>query len=835
MASIGLGIKYGYGWFVLSFLFLWRNMRQCAYISLDEQRRPSNPIACLGLLLHKCLHVPGKRVELLELWGQEKILNRLMRNQNSLLGAMAKEMQPQLHKAKISVETGVAEDRSPFVKEIREALLKQGAEARNVDERAVVLDRLSQRFESKGHLDRDAIPRIWPFASIMFRPIFPIILAMETLEYNLELFFSRRKRTNSTSNDMLDYTFEVLPVSIKEYRENEEVPNTFEDLVIPYTTHIGWNPVLYNLQLAVLTHIYDAQYKTAFDGVLAAYRVIESLLAESLSGARVESKQKLMKSVEFWMGMGLQLIQIGFRPSSVELRAFYNHILRFKAIEIDILAIRHRTVGKTPPETRALYKQIMPSLEEYIGVSITRMQNESSRDKSRSRRLWLRENMADIYLGLAVPISAIDKVVESQSVEQVIDQVPPEAILFDFLHYRPVDVDHLRSTNVARYGPDRYLVFVIHGSDVEYEDLGEAAPLDELVLAHVCELCGEQYIVETPSHQEPSSKTPWQISGRMLGERLLGSLRNTLESVDRIIVSPDSTLNRLPFETLILDAETLLIDRLCVSYLDSPRDLNPPPHSPKPKPGPPCVVGDPDFEAYGSRNEGGFTALPGTRNEVEAIARMLGITPLTREFASATEVKRQKSPRILHIATHGYYFNSDMIQDKHGARLADFVEPDRLSAIATLENPLFRSGLALAGANTWMAGSKLSHQAENALFTAADVAEMDLSGTELVVLSACETGLGDAKSGQGVFGLRRTFAIAGAHSLVISLWKVPDTQTRLLMEAFYRHLLAGKGRAEALRDAQFDLRVTYPHPRDWAAFICVGDIGPLSTEASPHS
>lgn len=810
-------------------------LRQSAYIRPDEQRRPRNPIAWLGLVLHKCFHAPGKKIEGFNLRLGEKIVNRLMRNQNSLLGVLAKEMQPTLHEKRIAIETGVVEDRSPYVEEIREALLEQGVEEGDIDERATALDRLSQRLESLSFLNRDLITRIWPFATNWFRFIIPFVLAMDAFAYKLESIFSRRKRAKSTSNDALEYTFAVLPVSIKEYRKNEEVPNTFDDLVIPDTTYIGWNPVLYDLQLAVLTHIDDAEYKRAFDGVLAAYRVIETLL-DTLLGATAESKQELLKSVEFWMGIGLQLIQMGFRPNPVELGTFYDHILRFKAIEIDILTIRHRTAATAPPKTRSLYKRIMPSLEERIEASIKRMHNESLRAKSQARRFQRREDMAEIYLAMAVLPDDIAKVVESQSWERIIDRIPPKAVLFDFRRYRSVDIDHLRSTSVAKYGADRYLVFVTHGSDVEYSDLGEAAPLDKLILAHVRELCGEQLdpfgrnIVETTTRQEPSSKMLWQISARALGERLLKPHRSTLESADHIIVSPDSTLNRLPFETLILDAETLLVDRLCVSYLDSPRDLNPRPHSPNPNLGSPCIVGNPDFEAYGSRNEGGFAALPATRDEVETIARMLGITPLTREFASATEVKRQKSPRILHIATHGYYLNADMLQDKREAR--SFVEPDRLSILATLDNPLLRSGLALAGANTWMAGGKLTHQAENALLTAADVAEMDLSGTELVVLSACETGLGDAKSGQGVFGLRRTFAIAGAHSLVMSLWKVPDEPTRLLMEAFYQHLLDGKGRAEALRDAQFDLRLVYPHPCNWAAFICVGDIDPLSTGAS---
>ena len=104
---------------------------------------------------------------------------------------------------------------------------------------------------------------------------------------------------------------------------------------------------------------------------------------------------------------------------------------------------------------------------------------------------------------------------------------------------------------------------------------------------------------------------------------------------------------------------------------------------------------------------------------------------------------------------------------------------------------------------------------------------LDLLDTELVVLSACETGLGEVRIGEGVFGLRRSFVLAGARTLVMSLWKVPDRQTQELMEEFYRRVLAGEPRADALRKAQMSIRAGYPDPFYWGAFICQGEPGPL--------
>jgi CHAT domain-containing protein len=145
---------------------------------------------------------------------------------------------------------------------------------------------------------------------------------------------------------------------------------------------------------------------------------------------------------------------------------------------------------------------------------------------------------------------------------------------------------------------------------------------------------------------------------------------------------------------------------------------------------------------------------------------------------------------------------------------------------------MLRSGLALAGANTWLKNGDLPDDAEDGLLTAEDVTGLDLLATELVVLSACETGLGQVHVGEGVFGLRRAFVLAGAKTLVMSLWKVPDEQTRELMADSYSRLLAGRGRADALREAQLAMKQKYPNPFYWGAFICRGDPGPLATPST---
>jgi CHAT domain-containing protein len=151
----------------------------------------------------------------------------------------------------------------------------------------------------------------------------------------------------------------------------------------------------------------------------------------------------------------------------------------------------------------------------------------------------------------------------------------------------------------------------------------------------------------------------------------------------------------------------------------------------------------------------------------------------------------------------------------------------RLATSGT-ENALLRSGLLLAGVNTWLKGRRLPAEAEDGILTALDVSSIDLTDTDLVVLSACQTGLGDVQVGEGVFGLRRAVMLAGAKTLIMSLWKVPDEQTTELMIDLYSRILKGEPRADALRNAQLTIKAEYPEPYYWGAFICQGDPGPLA-------
>jgi CHAT domain-containing protein len=227
-----------------------------------------------------------------------------------------------------------------------------------------------------------------------------------------------------------------------------------------------------------------------------------------------------------------------------------------------------------------------------------------------------------------------------------------------------------------------------------------------------------------------------------------------------------------------------------------------------------------------------FQALPGTREEVVAVHKTLGeknADLYTGKKALEEVLFDAASPRILHLATHGFFLGDQELNlkpDDVSRGIAITSTSAAEESAEKMENPLIRSGIALAGANNAVKNEGLS----TGIVTAAKILNLRLRGTEMVVLSACETGLGEIKSGEGVFGLRRAFTQAGARSLVMSMWSVPDRETKELMIEFYKNIKSGKmNRSLSLRQAALKQLATVkgrygnPDPFYWGAFVFMGE------------
>lgn len=212
-------------------------------------------------------------------------------------------------------------------------------------------------------------------------------------------------------------------------------------------------------------------------------------------------------------------------------------------------------------------------------------------------------------------------------------------------------------------------------------------------------------------------------------------------------------------------------------------------------------------------------------NQINAIAARSGLKTVQYTGTEASEahlvsVMKEKKPSVLHVATHGYYVPSPKRKPESEPAFAMLGDKQ---PIRNAENPLLRSGLLLAGANQKWQHNKNTDAENDGILTAQEISRMDLSNTQLVVLSACETGLGDITHSEGVYGMQRAFRIAGAKKMIVSLWKVPDNATAEMMELFYTALLQKKQSAhQSFRYAQDTMRQKYPdNPVNWAGFVLV--------------
>lgn len=225
------------------------------------------------------------------------------------------------------------------------------------------------------------------------------------------------------------------------------------------------------------------------------------------------------------------------------------------------------------------------------------------------------------------------------------------------------------------------------------------------------------------------------------------------------------------------------------------------------------------FTAENSRY--GVKYLPGTLKEVEEISQNFSTTPRLVTDINGTEESFKSlagsSTDIIHLATHGFFWTDE---DAKKRDYVTFLNPTNKTSQSSEDKALMRSGLFFSGANIGLKGETLPDDVEDGVLTALELSNMNLGNVDMVVMSACESGLGET-SGEGVFGLQRGFKLAGANTLLMSLWKVDDTATKQLMTEFYRNYLSGKSKQQSLKLAQQKLRNSseYSDPEYWAAFI----------------
>jgi CHAT domain-containing protein len=361
-----------------------------------------------------------------------------------------------------------------------------------------------------------------------------------------------------------------------------------------------------------------------------------------------------------------------------------------------------------------------------------------------------------------------------------------------------------------------YHAFVVGpGDSIHLRSLGDAQSID-LALAQL-----RGYVVDEPPGPNDTNP-PWRRRAQFLSNRLLRPLFDLIQEAEKLYVAPDGDLFTLPFDLLPVDEANLLIDRWALSYVWHGSELNEftvSRGSPS-KAEQSLVVSSPAFSAAGEASPPPrFEALPFADREGVYVAEKLGVPRLQGLAATKDAVLTASSPEVIHLATHSFYIPPPAVRDR------DVPDTVLYRARSGLTEPMERSGIALAGADIELNQPTLT---SSGILFASEVLDLDLRGTDLVVLSSCQSGLGDPSPGEGIQGLRRAFRAAGARTVVSSLWKVPDEATCRFMEVFYDRLLAQVPRGEALREAKKTLRDQYRNdPLFWAGFVLDGVDSPL--------
>ena len=297
-------------------------------------------------------------------------------------------------------------------------------------------------------------------------------------------------------------------------------------------------------------------------------------------------------------------------------------------------------------------------------------------------------------------------------------------------------------------------------------------------------------------------------------------INDELGTVSTIFLSADGIYNQLNLESIPTPDGRYIIDNSNIVLVSNTKDI----YLRKMKKAvslrekTASMFGNPKFYLASADASGKITDLPGTEKEVTQLQFLLKdkgwiTSEFVEEEAAEENIKELNSPKIFHIATHGLYRPSTQLT----------LEKEMQGNEALMaQNPLLRTGLLLKGAGDLLDKTNFNYNMENGILTAYEAMSLNLDQTDLVVLSACETGLGDLEAGEGVYGLQRAFLVAGAKVLIMSMFKVDDEATQKLMLKFYQKWLNTANMRQSFIDAKKELRVEYPDPIHWGAFMMIG-------------
>ena len=483
------------------------------------------------------------------------------------------------------------------------------------------------------------------------------------------------------------------------------------------------------------------------------------------------------------------------------LKHFAGELLQVKGVQSEMLAIRHKAVfASRDPTLIALYEKA----EQAAAAG-----NESD---------WKAAILGQNAL-LPYPPGAVD-----DDGERFLARVSArlgQKTLVSITRYTPFDFAK------QAFAPAHYLAIRVQGVHIDARDIGTVDAIDLMVQRYRGAVGDGHSNSGTTRVRQLASELYTAILAPLFGERL---------AAGDYVADLDGMLNLLPLEALIDGSSRYLVETGPWQYVSSARALLRDLAPPETAPGNTAVLlVNPDFDSRTPSNGklppapgaavahlrsaaaaqvGRFAPLPETEAEGRLVRRSMArmgikVTTLHGADANAAALARLKAPRFLHIATHGFFIDGDRAPL---ARKASAFTNEALSGGLS-------AGIALAGANQEQAVAN-----RDGLFFLSQFRMLDLRGTELAVLSACDTAVGSVRIGDGVNSLRHSLELAGVQAQVTALWKVPSAATTRLMAAFYQHLAQGVSKAASLRRAKLDMLKTDPNPQSWAGFTVSGSV-----------
>jgi len=618
-------------------------------------------------------------------------------------------------------------------------------------------------------------------------------------------------------------------------------------------------------------------------------KVIRTVFAFSSENDRFAYLQKIRGKLDGF----LSLIYSHLLDSPQALQAALDLIFKRKALTASALAAQNEALysDRYPHLTEDFHK-LRDLSEQIIHLTFSTPQTEDfTTYQQQLAQLQAEHNYLQKNLASQVPEIQLQEQLPSRS--DVAAELPAGSILIEFVRFDVFNFKAIPAKGEAQWQSARYLAFILPAGQpesVEMVDIGKAEYIDSLIqefreLRSRTVSKGGMW----SSTRRLSFKQYDPQAGIKLRQALFDKLRPALKEHQHLIIAPDGELNLVPFQILPNDntGEKMLMDEFTISYLSVGRDILRQKIETKRLASINALIfASPNFDlsaesitSDAAREQNtqtdnlreSITNNPlkpavGTNILGERVAQRLKVAPYVGNEALESYFKPLQCPRIFLIATHGVFLPN---QPEERSLTVPYQRENSLwqrdRFFGRVENPMLRSALALAGANTWAKGGKLPPEAGKGILFAQDIAGLDLWANEITVLSACETAIGDVAIGEGVFGLRRAFAVAGTKTLIMSLWSVRGWTTALLMERFFDNCEAGLGRAAALQEAQNCVRnitvkelqqfelgreilkhefnngrvlddailarqaedTPLAHPYYWGAWICQGDTTPL--------